>query len=186
MSNQGQYKISVIGGTGHIGTYLVPRLVMAGHDVTVIARNPEPKYDRLRYTWDQVEKVSADRRAEEEDGIWRRRMDALEADIVIDLICFTPEQNQVMMDALDGRIEHFLHCGTIWSYGPSPVTPYREEYIRRPIGDYGIWKAKIEVDLQDRRRETGSPTRLLIRPHLRQGLAPDRSSGDAKWNRHLP
>jgi nucleoside-diphosphate-sugar epimerase len=26
-------RIVVIGGTGHVGTYLVPRLVMAGHEV---------------------------------------------------------------------------------------------------------------------------------------------------------
>ena len=31
-------RVVVIGATGHIGTYLVPRLVMAGHDVVAVSR----------------------------------------------------------------------------------------------------------------------------------------------------
>ena len=31
-------KIIVIGGTGHIGTYLVPHLVEAGHEVINVSR----------------------------------------------------------------------------------------------------------------------------------------------------
>ncbi|MCA9890882.1 MAG: NAD-dependent epimerase/dehydratase family protein, partial [Anaerolineae bacterium] len=31
-------KVVVIGGTGHVGTYLVPRLVEAGHEVVCISR----------------------------------------------------------------------------------------------------------------------------------------------------
>jgi nucleoside-diphosphate-sugar epimerase len=31
-------RVVVIGATGHIGTYLVPRLVDAGHEVTVVSR----------------------------------------------------------------------------------------------------------------------------------------------------
>ncbi len=33
-------RILVVGGTGHIGSYLVPRLVLSGHEVKVVARNP--------------------------------------------------------------------------------------------------------------------------------------------------
>jgi uncharacterized protein YbjT (DUF2867 family) len=31
-------RVVVIGATGHIGTYLVPRLVRAGHDVIALSR----------------------------------------------------------------------------------------------------------------------------------------------------
>ena len=31
-------RVVVIGGSGHIGTFLVPRLVRAGHDVLTISR----------------------------------------------------------------------------------------------------------------------------------------------------
>jgi uncharacterized protein YbjT (DUF2867 family) len=36
-------KIVLIGGTGHIGGYLVPMLVADGHRVTVISRTASPK-----------------------------------------------------------------------------------------------------------------------------------------------
>jgi nucleoside-diphosphate-sugar epimerase len=31
-------KVVVIGGTGHVGTYLIPRLVQAGHEVLCVTR----------------------------------------------------------------------------------------------------------------------------------------------------
>ncbi len=37
-------KVLVIAGTGHIGSYLVPRLVLRGYEVQVLARNPRPRY----------------------------------------------------------------------------------------------------------------------------------------------
>ena len=35
-------KVLVVGGTGFIGSHLVPELADAGHDVTVLARDPDP------------------------------------------------------------------------------------------------------------------------------------------------
>ena len=37
-------RIVVIGGTGHVGTYMVPRLVEAGHEVIVISRAQRQPY----------------------------------------------------------------------------------------------------------------------------------------------
>jgi len=44
-------KVLIIGGTGHIGSYLVPRLVRAGFTVQVVARNPEPHYSNPHLGW---------------------------------------------------------------------------------------------------------------------------------------
>jgi nucleoside-diphosphate-sugar epimerase len=139
--------ILVVGGTGHIGSYLVPRLIADGHRVRVIARNPHPQYAEEPLLWSEVEWIKADRRAEEAEGTWLERMRSIETDVVVDLIAFTPQENAAMVAAFRGRIDHFLHCGTIWAYGPSARTPYREEYPRRPITEYGINKAAIEADL---------------------------------------
>jgi uncharacterized protein YbjT (DUF2867 family) len=35
-------RIVIIGGTGHVGTYLVPRLVEAGHEVVCVSRHSVP------------------------------------------------------------------------------------------------------------------------------------------------
>ncbi|MBM3498246.1 MAG: NAD-dependent epimerase/dehydratase family protein [Armatimonadetes bacterium] len=159
-------KVLVIGGTGHIGSYLVPRLVQGGHAVQVVARNPAPQYTDPRLAWGAVEWIVADRAAEERDGTWRARMDALEADAVIDLICYTVEQNRTLVEAFAGRVQHFIHCGTIWSYGPPARTPYAESDPRRPISEYGRQKALIEADLLHRYRTSGFPATIIHPGHI--------------------
>ena len=159
-------RVLIIGGTGHIGSYLVPRLVQGGHDVQVVARNPKPQYTDPRLGWPAVQWIVADRSIEERDDTWRQRMAGLEADVVIDLICYTPEQNQLMMDVFAGRIQHFLHCGTIWCYGPPSRTPCSESDPRRPITDYGVKKAAIETDLITAYRMTGFPATIIHPGHI--------------------
>ena len=159
-------RILVVGGTGHIGSYLVPRLLVAGHDIQVVARNPRPQYTDSRLLWPSVQWIVADRQAEESNGTWFKRMSKIETDAVIDLICYTPEQNQMMYQALRGRITHFIHCGTIWSYGPSEKVPYEEHFPRKPIDTYGINKAKIEAFLLSKYREEGFPATVIHPGHI--------------------
>lgn len=159
-------KILVIGGTGHIGSYLVPRLVRAGHQVSVVARNPEPQYTDPRLCWPQVEWITADRRAQEQAGAWQQRLQEIDTEAVVDLICYTPEQNQLMVDAFKGRVRHFLHCGTIWSYGPTEKAPYEESFPRKPISDYGIKKAQIEADLLALYQTEGFPATVIHPGHI--------------------
>jgi len=159
-------RILVIGGTGHIGSYLVPRLVMGGHSVLVVARHPAPQHTDPRLAWPQVEWLVADRGAEERDGTWQQRMAAIEVDVVVDLICYTPQQHEQMVEAFAGRVSHFLHCGTIWAYGPPCRVPYRESDPRRPISDYGAMKAAIEADLIARYRTDGFPATIIHPGHI--------------------
>jgi uncharacterized protein YbjT (DUF2867 family) len=37
-------RVTVIGGTGHIGTYLIPRLVEAGFETTSVSRGARQPY----------------------------------------------------------------------------------------------------------------------------------------------
>jgi nucleoside-diphosphate-sugar epimerase len=159
-------KILIVGGTGHIGTYLVPRLVLGGHEVSVVARHPEPRYADARLSWGQVTWIEADRRAEEAAGTWGARMAALDVDVVIDLICFTPEQNRVMVEAFEGRISQFIHCGTIWAYGPTERASYEEHFPRKPITEYGIRKAQIEADLLAAYRMKHFPATIIHPGHI--------------------
>jgi nucleoside-diphosphate-sugar epimerase len=153
-------KVLVIGGTGHIGTYLVPRLVRAGHDVSVITRGVREPYHGDA-TWDRVETIVADREAEDSDGTFASRVVQLEPQVVVDLICFTPESAGALVEALHGRVEHFLHCGTIWVHGPTSRPPTTEDEPRRPFGDYGIQKAATEDLVLRAARRTGFPATVL-------------------------
>jgi nucleoside-diphosphate-sugar epimerase len=139
-------RIVVIGGTGHIGTYLVPRLVTAGHDVIVASRAQRAPY-QPHDAWSSVKRVEIDRLAEEAEGTFGRRIAALQPDAVIDLICFTVDSAQQLVNALRPSDTLLLHCGTIWVHGHSTVVPTVETQPRHPFGNYGVQKAAIEAYL---------------------------------------
>jgi nucleoside-diphosphate-sugar epimerase len=157
--------VVVIGGTGHIGGYLVPRLVAAGHEVTVLTRGKAAPY-RQDGTWSAVTSVVVDRAAEERAGTFGARVRDLAPDVVIDLICFTPESARHLVEALTGRVQHLLHCGTIWVHGPSVEVPTTEDVNRRPFGDYGVLKAETEAYLLDQARRHGFPATVLHPGHI--------------------
>ncbi len=158
-------RITILGGTGHIGTYLVPRLVASGHEVTVFTRGGREPY-RPHAAWGTVQKVAIDREAAERAGTFGKDVVRTEPDAVIDLICFTLPSAQALVEALRGKVGHFLHCGTIWVHGPSVEVPTVETAPRRPFGEYGIQKAAIEAYLLGEAHRTGFPATVLHPGHI--------------------
>ncbi|AYG63068.1 NAD-dependent epimerase/dehydratase family protein [Rhizobium jaguaris] len=155
----------VIGATGHVGTYLVPRLVDAGHEVVAVSRGWAKPYSPNR-AWDAVEQLTMDREAMEKDGSFGPAILALKADIVIDMICFTLESAKHLAEALSGHVSHFLHTGTIWTHGFATVVPTLEETPKRPFGEYGTQKAAIETYLLGEARTKGFPATLIHPGHI--------------------
>ena len=171
-------RVVVIGGSGHVGTFLVPRLVEAGHEVASISRGRREPY-RADGAWHSVEQVTLDREAEEAGGTFGERVLALEPDAVIDMICFTPESARHIVEAIRGRVRHFLHCGTIWVHGYSTLVPATEDLPRHPFGEYGIQKASIEEYLLDEARRHDFPATVLHPGHIvGPGWAPLNPAGN--------
>src|SRR4051812_39291136 len=139
----------VIGGTGHIGTYLVPALARAGHETLVISRGARRAYHDDP-AWESVQMLTCDRGRAEQDGTFGTFVADLEPDAVVDLTCFTPAQARQLVDALDGQ--HLVHTGTVWSYGPSTLVPTTEDAPKHPYGEYGVNKLAIEQYLMDQHR----------------------------------
>jgi nucleoside-diphosphate-sugar epimerase len=158
-------RIVIIGGTGHVGTYLIPRLAAAGHELIVVSRGQRDPY-QPHAAWQTVQRIDADRKTEEAMGAFGERIRDLRADVVIDMICFTLESAQQLVEALIGQVQHFLHCGTIWVHGPSVEVPTSETAPRRPFGEYGIQKAAIEHYLLDKARREGFPATILHPGHI--------------------
>jgi nucleoside-diphosphate-sugar epimerase len=158
-------RIVVIGGTGHIGTYLSPRLIDAGHDVICVSRGQREPY-RAHGAWKRIVPIALDRAAEESKGSFGKQIAELRPDAVIDLTCYTLASARQLVDALRGRVQHFLHCGTIWVHGHSVQVPTTEDAPRHPFGDYGCRKAAIEVYLLQEARDTGFPATVLHPGHL--------------------
>ncbi len=158
-------RVIIIGGTGHIGTYLVPRLVKAGHSVVCISRQQASPYINHEI-WNSIEYVTIDRTRSEENGDFGHQIASLNGDIIIDLICFTLQSAQKLVEALKDKVQHFLHCGTMWVHGYSEQVPTTENQKRNPFGSYGINKAKIEAYLHAVHQEYGFPTTILHPGHI--------------------
>jgi nucleoside-diphosphate-sugar epimerase len=155
----------IIGGSGHVGTYLVPRLVSAGFEVVSVSRGPRLPY-QPNGAWKFVGTVTLSRETEENAGAFGRKIRDLRPDTVIDMICFTEASARHLVDALRGQVRHFLHAGTIWVYGPSVEVPTTEMQPRRPFGEYGIGKAQIEAYLTEMARKESFPATIIHPGHI--------------------
>jgi nucleoside-diphosphate-sugar epimerase len=158
-------RIVVVGATGHIGTFLVPRLVRAGHQVITISRGTRSAYVDAP-EWEHVEQVTADREQEDHDGVFGARIVALRPDVVIDLVCFTLESATALVTALRGSDVHLVHCGSIWRAGPSAVLPVTEENATPPQGEYGTQKDAIARILKEETARGGLATTSLHPGHI--------------------
>jgi len=158
-------RVVVIGATGHVGTYLVPRLVRAGHEVLAISRSEREPYHPAP-EWRAVERILIDRDAEERDGAFGERIAALGADAVVDMICFTAESAQQLVDALRPSRPLLVHCGTIWVHGPVARVPITEDEPRTAFGEYGTGKAAIEALLHREMIGGGVPSVVLHPGHI--------------------
>jgi len=160
-------KIVVIGGSGHIGTFLVPRLVRAGHEVINISRGAHRAYVDAP-EWQYVRQVVADRQQEDREGTFGERVAGLAADVVVDLVCFTLESATSLVTRLRGEAGHLLHCGSVWRYGPSRKLPISEETdsAAAAFGEYGIQKRRIATMLKEETASGGLATTSLHPGHI--------------------
>jgi nucleoside-diphosphate-sugar epimerase len=154
-------RVAVTGATGHIGTYLVPRLVRAGYEVVAMSRGErQPYHDSPE--WHSVRRVTIDREA----GDAGARIAGENPDVVVDLISFTPESTQRLVDALRPARPLLVHCGTIWVHGRAGRVPLTEDEPRTAYGEYGTGKAAIEELLHRETRTGGVPSVILHPGHI--------------------
>ncbi len=109
-------KVLVIGGTGHIGGFLVPMLIEGGCDVTVLTtgRRPQPQ----DAAWERVSFIRAD--YSREDLSWTEAVAHSRAEAVIDI----PGNNlPALYDAAKDHCRHLIACGSVWMFGPARVVP---------------------------------------------------------------
>jgi hypothetical protein len=156
-------RVVLIGGKGHVGTYLIPRLVEAGHTVINVSRGERQPY-QSHPAWQEVRQVTLDRGACEADGIFGERIAALEPEAVIDMICFTLDSAKQLTEALRGKVQHLLHCGTIWTHGHTFAAPTPEDAAAPAL--WRIWQPKGKDRSLSARRSTarGFPATAVCTP----------------------
>lgn len=158
-------RVVVVGGSGHVGTFLVPRLVRAGHEVITISRGGRTGYIES-LEWQQVQQVVADRQHQDAEGVFGDTVAKLRPDVVVDLVCFTVESATALVERLRGEISHLLHCGSLWRYGPSTGAPIAEGEDTAPVGEYGTQKDRIARMLKAETRAAGLATTSLHPGHI--------------------
>ncbi len=153
-------KVIVIGGCGHIGSFLVPMFIKAGYEVTAISRGKSKPYSR-DYAWEKVNMIVLDR---EKETNFAEKIAAMNADIVVDLINFHVEDTRKMVKALKGtRLSHYLFCSSIWAHGRVKTLEADPNDMRKePLDDYGHNKFLSELYLKEQWRIVGFPATVIM------------------------
>ena len=161
-------RITVIGGSGHVGTYLVPRLVEAGHEVVTVSRGQREPYPPATPPGTGSSRSRSTARRRGATAASAPRSATLEPDIVVDMICFT-----LPSAAHTGRGAARAGCSTSSTAARSgstattlAVPTTRGPAAQRPFGDYGTQKAAIEAYLLHEARRNGFPATVFHPGHI--------------------
>ena len=149
-------KITVVGGTGHVGRFLVPMLVEAGHEVCVIARGvtSQPPGD----AWQKVTLV----RGSASDSETLAALSAGGAEVVVDI----PGTARAIYGAVRGKARHMVAIGSVWMLGDPKVVPTPElTQTACPFEGYAARYAEIQ-DLCGRGGPEGTPFTAVMPPNI--------------------
>lgn len=107
-------KVCVIGGTGHMGRFLVPDLVRDGHDVTVMTSGrtqagKDPAWSKVTFLQGRYVR---------NDEKWYDLLAGIGCDVLIDML---GNDLPGVYRATKKMCRHLLACGSVWMFGP-PVT----------------------------------------------------------------
>ncbi|MFD1398904.1 NAD-dependent epimerase/dehydratase family protein [Lacticaseibacillus suilingensis] len=153
-------KAVVLGGAGHIGSYLVPMLVKRGYAVTSVTRGKHQPYV-TDTAWQHVDHLYLDR---QQDPAFADKVAAVNADIVIDLISFTLADTKKMVAALKPtKLSHYLFCSSVWAHGRAEILPADPNSMNKhPLDEYGKQKYASELYLKQEFRENGFPATVIM------------------------
>lgn len=175
MSEKKIWNVMVTGGGGYVGSVLVPKLLDAGHSVSVIdlfiygqdVFGPHGDNARLR-------KISGDIRNPDDIANALKGCDA-----VIHLACISNDPSfdldpglgksinfdcfrPMVRAAKDVGVKRFIYASSSSVYGLSDEPNVTESLALKPLTDYSKFKAMCE-DVLDEEREAGFTT-LTLRP----------------------
>ena len=167
--------ICVIGGTGHIGSFLEPQLVEYCHAVTVVARGERPVPVKPDF-----EKVTIVRQTySRKDPAWAEFLASLDAEVLIDIL---GSGLPGVYEATKKTCRHLIACGSIWMLGPAKVVPTPpEEQNPYTRGSYGIrWKELKET--KERAKHDGVAFTVVLPPNI---CGPGKVPLDGKGGRSI-
>jgi nucleoside-diphosphate-sugar epimerase len=173
-------RVLIIGGTGLISTGIIKHLLTRKADITMLNRG-----QRENTLAGPVKSIVGDRN----DFAAFEKMFANEKfDVVIDMICFNPDQAQSDLRAFGKRCGHFIFCSTVCTYGfKVPTNVFVDEnFPQEPTMSYGVNKVACEqIFLRGHEQKLFPAT--IIRPSCTYGpgnsLIDNLEGNPAAWDR---
>ena len=168
-------RVLVIGGTGNISSAVVAALLERKHQVVLFNRGqrPAPPPD--------VQVIYGDRRVRED---FESKLRVEKFDAVIDMISFDADDAASSLRAFRGRVDHFVHCSTVMTYGP-PFSGINLDETAPLNGSstYALGKIAADALLLRAYEEDGFPV-TIFKPSYTYGMdwlrkgKPSLSAGD--------
>jgi nucleoside-diphosphate-sugar epimerase len=164
-------KVLVVGGSQFNGFALVQELVRRGHDVTVVNRGrTEAPFPAA------VRRLTADR-TDRQQMIEALRGE--EYDCVHDMCAYHPEDVELMIELLRGRVGHYVFVSSTVIYARSTILPITES---SPVDrseqqiEYGLHKLLCEDRLLDEFASSGFPATTVALSMVMgpRNIVPDR------------
>jgi nucleoside-diphosphate-sugar epimerase len=173
-------RVLIIGGTGLISTGIIKHLHARGGDVTMFNRGQ--REDTLQ---GDVKRIKGDR---DDFAAFERRFADERFDVVIDMICYRPQQAESDLRAFAGRCRHLIFCSTVCTYGGKipPGVVVDESFPQEPVSEYGRNKLACERIFLDA-HAAGKLNATVIRPSCTYGpggrLIDNLESNSTTWDR---
>jgi nucleoside-diphosphate-sugar epimerase len=154
-------RVLIIGGTGLISTSITKSLLQGGADVVHMNRGLA-----ARRFEGNVQVIECDRNSEEFTDKLRA---GAPYDVVIDMVCYHPDQAAKLIDACKGSTRQIIFCSTVDVYAkPSANYPVTESSLIASRTGYGRNKAACE-DLIFAAAKSGAFEATIIRPSCTYG-----------------
>lgn len=164
-------KILVVGGAGYIGSHMVKKLALAGHEVVTLDNLSRGYQDAVKYG-DFVHGNLGDR------DLLNTLFSQHPFDAVMHFAAFIEVgesvtepgmyyhnnvcNTQVLLDAMvNYDIKHFVFSSTAAIFGEPQYTPIDEAHPKNPINPYGRSKLMVEQMLEDYDRAYGLKSTCL-------------------------
>lgn len=131
--------VLLIGGTGLISTGIIKHLQTRGATIAMFNRG-----QRENTTSGAIEILTGDRN--DLAALSQCVAGGRTWDVVIDMICFTPEQAQGAIATFAGKCSQFIFCSTVCTYGGKipPGVVVDESFPQDPVSTYGRNKVLCE------------------------------------------
>lgn len=185
----------VTGGTGLVGSWLIPRLVEAGADVVCLVRDWVPQSELVRTGW--IERVNVARGDVRDRDVLERALGEFEIDTVIHLAAQTivtiANRNPVstfetniagtwnLLEACrrSPKVKQVVTASSDKAYGDQEILPYNEDTPLQGQHPYDVSKSAADLIAATYAKSYGLPVAVTRCGNFYGG-------GDLNWNRIIP